>query len=67
MLRSDLCDYNDAYVVVKGRITFEGDNDAKTRNKKLIFKSNVPFRYCISKINITLIDNAKGLDIVIPM
>ena len=44
MLRSDLCDYNDAYVAVKRRITFEGDNDAKTRNKKLIFKSNVPFR-----------------------
>ena len=38
MLRSDLCGYSDAYFVVKGRITVEGDNDTITRNKKLIFK-----------------------------
>ena len=44
MLRLDLCDYSDAYIVVKGRITVEGDNDDKTRNKKLIFKNNTPFR-----------------------
>ena len=37
-LGSDLFDYSDAYIVVKGTITAEGDNDAKTRNKKLIFK-----------------------------
>ena len=37
MLRSDLCDYSDAYVVVKGIITAEGDNVAKTRNKTLTF------------------------------
>ena len=36
MLRSDLCDYSDAYIVVKWRITVKGDNDDKTRNKKLI-------------------------------
>ena len=29
MLRSDLCDYNDAHIVVKGIITVEGDNDEK--------------------------------------
>ena len=51
MLRSDLCNYSDAYIVVKGRITVEGDNDAKTRNKKLILKNNAPFRSCISKID----------------
>ena len=44
MVRSDLCDYSDAYIVVKGTITFEGNNIAETRNKKLIFKSNAPFR-----------------------
>ena len=33
MLRSDLCDFNDAYIVVKGDITLEGDNDANKRNK----------------------------------
>ena len=49
MLRSDLRDYSDAYIVVKERITVEGDNDAKTRNKKLIFKNNAQFGSCISK------------------
>ena len=33
LLRSDLCDYSDAYIVVKGIITVEEDNDAKTRKK----------------------------------
>ena len=51
MLRSDLCDYIDAFIVVKGRITIEGDNDDKTINKKLIFKNNAPFRSRISKMN----------------
>ena len=37
-LGSDSFDYSDAYIFVKGTITPEGDNDAKTRNKKLIFK-----------------------------
>ena len=58
MLRSDLCDYSDTYIVVKKRITVKGGNDTKTRNKKLIFKDNAPFRTCISKINSTFIDNA---------
>ena len=31
MLRSDLCDFSDVYIVLKGDITLEGDNDA---NKK---------------------------------
>ena len=47
MLTSGLCDYNDAYIVVKGRITVEGDKDDKTRNKNLIVKNNAPFRSCI--------------------
>ena len=47
MLRSDLYDYSDAYTVVKETITVKGGNDAKTRNKKLIFKNNSPFRSCI--------------------
>ena len=44
MLRSDLCDNSGAYVIVKRRITVEGDNDDKTRNKKLTFKNNSLFR-----------------------
>ena len=37
MLRSNLCNFNDAYIVVKGAITLEGDNDAYKRNKNLVF------------------------------
>ena len=40
MLRSDLCDYSDAYTFVKGDINLEGDNDANKRNKNLVFKNN---------------------------
>ena len=46
MLRSDLCDYSDANIVVKGTITVD---DNKKRDKKLSLKNNVPFRSCISK------------------
>ena len=54
MLRSDLCDYSDACIVVKGRITIEGINTPNERNKNLIFKNNNKFN-----------ENAKDLDIVI--
>ena len=67
MLRSDLCDYSDAYIVVKGDITLEGDNDANKRNKDLAFKNNAPFINCISKINSVKIDNAEDLDVVMPI
>ena len=67
MLRSDLCDCSDAYIVVKERITVAGGNDDKTRNKKLVFKNNAPFRSCISKINNAFIDNEEDFDIVMPM
>ena len=43
ILRSNLCDYSDAYIVVKGRISVRGNNANKI-NKKLTFKNNVPFR-----------------------
>ena len=59
MLRSDLYDFNDAYTVVKGNITLEGDNDANKQNKNLAFKNNAPFINCISKNNGVKIDNAE--------
>ena len=67
MLRSDLCDYSDAYIFVKGTITVTGTNNDNRRSKKLVFKNKAPFRSCISKINNTFIDNAKDLDIVMPV
>ena len=67
MLRSDLWDYSDAYIAVKGDITLEGDNNANEKNKNLKFKNNSPFINCISKINGVKIDNAEDLDFVMPM
>ena len=67
MLRSDLCDFSDAYIVVKGTITLDGAANANKRNKKSAFKNNAPFISCISKIYNTLIDNAEDLDVVMPM
>ena len=65
MLNSNLCDYSDAYIIVKGIINVtDRDNDAYN---KLASKNNAPFISCISKIDNTLIDNAENLDIVIPM
>ena len=66
MLRSDLCDFNDAYIVVKGNITVTNPNN-NAYDEKLAFKNNAPFTNCISKINNTLIDNAEDLDIVMSM
>ena len=47
LLRSDLCDLSDAYIVVKGRIIVEGTVNANEINKNLTLKSNAPFMSCI--------------------
>ena len=70
MLRSNLCDYADAYILVKGTITDVGDDVAKRldeRNKGIIFKNCAPFTKWISRINNTDIDNAQDIDIVMLM
>ena len=71
MLRSILCDYSDAYILVKGNIsvnnTAADGAAANNTNKKVIFKNCAPFTNCISKINNTQIDNAEYIDIVMPM
>ena len=73
MLKSSLCDYSDACILVKGKITIAGAvNDAAARqaderDKGVIFKNCAPFINCISEINNTQIDNAKDIDIVMPM
>ena len=68
MLRSDLCDYFDAYIVVKGIITVSAaERDRDEKNRQVTLKNNAPFISCISKINGTLIENAEDLDIVMPI
>ena len=66
MFRSDLCDYSDAYIVVKGTIILTDPDNAK-RNKSVAFKNNALFINRISKINVVQIDNAEDLDVVMPM
>ena len=65
MLQSDLCDYSDAYIIVKVIITVKGaDNRDRKKNRSLVLKNNAPFICCILKINNVLIDNAGDLDVV---
>ena len=73
MLRSNLCDYADAYILVKGTITITGAGDdaaarqANKKNKGVISKNCVPFTKCISRTNNTDVDNARDIDIVMPI
>ena len=71
MLRSNLCDYSDAYILVKGTITVTApgynnnvNNIRDKRNRPLILKNNAPFVSCITRINGELIEDAYDLDIV---
>ena len=57
MLKSSLCDYNGAYILVKGTITVNNtaaaDADANNTKKKVIFKNCARLTNCISEINNT--------------
>ena len=71
IIKSSLCDYKDAYILVEGTITVNNTSAqgvaANNTNKEVIFKNCGPFTNCISEINNTQIDNAKDIDIVMPM
>ena len=72
MLKSSLCDYSDANILVKGTSTVNNTAaegaDANNINKKVIlFKNCAPFTNCISEINNTQVDNTKDIDIVMIM
>ena len=71
MLKSSLCDNSDAYILINGTIsvtnTAAAGAAANNTNKKVIFKNCTPFTNCISEITSTQIDNAKDIDIVMPM
>ena len=67
MLRSDLCDYSDAYVWVKRTITVTNSDNSVNFDRRLTLKNNAPFISCISKMNSELVENAEDLDIVMPM
>ena len=71
MLKSSLCDYSDAYILVKGTISVNNTAAAgaavNNDDRKVIFKNCAPFTNCISEINNTQVDNDKDIDIVMPM
>ena len=73
MIRSNLCDYKDAYILVSGTVTITGAgaDDATKRadgiNKEVIFKNCAPFTECTSNINNTQISNTRDMNAVMPM
>ena len=67
MLRSSLCDYSDACILVKSTITVAGNNLRDRQDRPLILKNNTPFVSCITRINGELIEDADYLDIVMSM
>ena len=73
MLKPSLCDYNDGYILIIGRITItgEGVDDAAKRTdeiiKEVIFKNCTSFTKYISEMNNTQIDDAQEIDEVMSM
>ena len=75
ILKSSLCDYSDAYILVTGKITitvtgagtYAAARQADERDKGVAFKNCAPFTNCISEINNIQIDNFKDTDIVLPL
>ena len=71
MLKSSLCDYGDAYTLAKRTITVPNtageDADANNADKKVIYKNCAPFINFISEIYNTQVDNAKDIDIIMPI
>ena len=71
-LKYSYCDYSDAYILVKKKITITGAGDdaaakqTDERDKGVAFKNCAPFPSCISDINNTEIDNCKDIDTVMP-
>ena len=71
MLKSSLCDYSDSYILVKGTIRFQDtsaqDPEANNTNKEVTFRNCAPFTDYLHEISNTLVDNAKGIDVVMLM
>ena len=70
---SSLCDYSDAYLLVKRKTAITGAGvdaaarQADERDKGVAFKNCAPFTNCVKEINNTQIDNAKDIDMIMPM
>ena len=62
-IESSLCDYSDAYILVKGNINVTGGDN----NTKVAFKNCAPFEKCSTGIAGTLVDEADFINIIMPM
>ena len=69
MLKSSLCDYSHAYILVKRKITITGAGDRQVdeRDRGVAFKNFAPFTNYISEINNTQVDNCKDIDVIMNM
>ena len=69
VLRSSLCDYTHAYILVKGTMTVAQATAAASNNanKKVILKNCAPFTKCIRRIANKQVENAHDIEVVMPM
>ena len=72
VLKSSLCDYSDTYILVKRRIITGAGDDAVARQlderkKEVILRNCASFTNCKNEINNAEIDNAKDIEIVMPI
>ena len=76
MLRTSLCDFSEAYIVLKGEVRVNANASAgpparteiqNASNKSFVFKNCAPFTNCITKINSTTVENSSDIDLVMPM
>ena len=61
-IKSSLCDYSDAFILVTGNITVEANNDTE-----FAFTNCAPFYICTTKINDIFLDEANHIYIAMPM
>ena len=69
MPKSSLCDYSDSYILISGTKTVASQavDNPNNVDEKVAFKNCARFTDCISEINNAQIDNAKEIDVVMPM
>ena len=71
IISSNLCNYRDEYIFVKGTLTVPNTETSgaavNNTNKNVIFKNCAPFTNCVTKINNTQEDNAQNIHVVMPM
>ena len=63
VIKPNLCDYSDAYILVTGSIAATGGDG----NTRVALKNCAPFTKCVTHINNEHVDGANNLDIIMPM